>query len=1193
MRGRNEIVERILAGICRLSWKFKSSRLEDMKTIFGLKSLSPIALFLVLFSSSNAFVTWEGNIRVTPQPRRFTTRPMVRSIAAWGFDTLHCVYYDLTADSVFYRRSTNKGETWEAEKKFSRFNGSYPAINCQGNFVYISYSRGQEIIIQRSTNSGSDWGTKTISLSPNSPIGTAIGSSGNNLYLVAHYMEDLNNKIGLYRSTDNGANWLPRIELGSGKYPSISVWCDTIHLAYWNNNYIYYCCSPDGGTSWSSPVQLSSFLTFEHFPVIDCRLGRIGVVWSLKDGPGTVWFRGSTTSGTSWGSLTALPYPTTWGRNATVSIGGYSAHIVYQDSTPFGNYELFYRRTSDNGLTWSEVDRLTNTVPHSINPSLLVINDSLLRLVWAEKDSIYFKRGRYLSKNVGVIAITSPPMTIDSGDEYLPSCTVYNAGLITENYWVRMKIGNFYQESTWVANHIPNTKRTLTFPSYAKWPRGNHVLFCSTKLSGDMYAGNDTLRRSITVKVQDVGVRQIVSPPDSVGWGDKVSPRVRLKNYGNEIANFSAKMTIGSHYISQINQTLAGGEEKEFDFDDWVIDERGTLLATCSIFLPKDINPKNDTLSKRTQVGYGDVGVITILQPTAGVYDSLEARVVIPRAKVKNYGSSTISFPVRFTIGNNFYASLQFVSDLLPDGETEINFAPCTLIVRGCHIGKCSTELSGDIDRSNDCKKILGNICVRIIDVGPTEIVLPRDSIQKDTVFFPKVAVKNFGFPEANFSVFYKIIRGSNLIYSESLSIINLPALRETIVLFPPTNLSDTGIYSIRVETELSGDCHPENNILQGIFRVYIPTSPQLPPWTLVAHVPTEPDYKRVKDGGSMVATNDALFILKGNNTRSLYRFRPPGEIIFIDSVPLGEGNKKVKKGAGMTWDGANFLYLVKGGNTNEFWRFSLNPVSPEPVWLPLPPIYGDKGLKGGTGITYLNNYVYLLKGSKTQEFYAYNTNTGRWEILKGPPVVIPDGSCLTTDGNLIYLLVGKSNSFYIYDPGLNDWIAKETIPSLHPQSGRRKKVRPGSSLLYFKGNIYALKGGNTQEFWKYDLVGDRWIPLELVPREPLRKGIGSGACLSSLGDNIFLLKGNNTQEIWRYDGTGILLSENDKRVKKMVKNAPPTEKEDFVRIYNTLGNLIYQGPQRNSSLSLRPGIYFMESVKERRSCGKKLVIIK
>ncbi|MEO0132534.1 MAG: choice-of-anchor J domain-containing protein [candidate division WOR-3 bacterium] len=176
-------------------------------------------------------------------------------------------------------------------------------------------------------------------------------------------------------------------------------------------------------------------------------------------------------------------------------------------------------------------------------------------------------------------------------------------------------------------------------------------------------------------------------------------------------------------------------------------------------------------------------------------------------------------------------------------------------------------------------------------------------------------------------------------------------------------------------------------------------------------------------------------------------------------------------------------------------------------------------------------DYIYLLKGSdKNFEFWAYSISNDSWirksDAPRGPDnKQFKDGSCLVYDANnyRIYALKAqaKVNEFYYYDISGDSWSAYNFLPDLPlraPYSSKNTKVKNGA-LAIIDTIIYAIKGGGSTEFWSFNINQGRWVILESIPRKNSSKQSvpKAGASLVAGLGNIYLLKGNNTQEFWIY----------------------------------------------------------------------------
>ncbi len=303
-------------------------------------------------------------------------------------------------------------------------------------------------------------------------------------------------------------------------------------------------------------------------------------------------------------------------------------------------------------------------------------------------------------RDVGGITICSPPLFVDSGTRVVPSCSVYNYGNTTENYPVRTKIGDFYNETALVTNHQPGTKLYLTFPDWFAVQVGSHSVKCSTELSGDFHPENDDQEGTTTVGVLDCGVREIYEPTGIIDSSTIVIPRVLVKNFGNRAASFPVWMEIGNSYEDSVWTELPPRDSATVQFSPWLASPCDTFLVKSFTALSGDRNPTNDTSFTWVivQSPTHDVGVVEIISPI-GEIDSGE--ITIPRASVQNFGTVSEYFLVRFTIGD-FYTA-ETIAFLEVGGMDTVSFPEWLAQPTGLHLVKCTTALSGDNDPTNDC----------------------------------------------------------------------------------------------------------------------------------------------------------------------------------------------------------------------------------------------------------------------------------------------------------------------------------------------------------------------------------------------------------------------------------------------------------------------------------------------------------
>jgi hypothetical protein len=114
-----------------------------------------------------------------------------------------------------------------------------------------------------------------------------------------------------------------------------------------------------------------------------------------------------------------------------------------------------------------------------------------------------------------------------------------------------------------------------------------------------------------------------------------------------------------------------------------------------------------------------------------------------------------------------------------------------------------------------------------------------------------------------------------------------------------------------------------------------------------------------------------------------------------------------------------------------------------------------------------------------------------------------------------IYALKGaNTNEFWRYDLMTDTWTAMRDLPA----GLKNKRTKDGCYLTASESLVYATKGGNTREFYAYSPTRDTWTIKESLPWWPSEKGARNGTCMVYANGQVLLLKGNNTNEVWSYN---------------------------------------------------------------------------
>jgi len=408
-------------------------------------------------------------------------------------------------------------------------------------------------------------------------------------------------------------------------------------------------------------------------------------------------------------------------------------------------------------------------------------------------------------------------------------------------------------------------------------------------------------------------------------------------------------------------------------------------------------------------------------------------------------------------------------------------------------------------------------------DVGATAILQPVDTLRTGATVSPRAWVRNYSAVAATFPVWLYI----GNFYFDAQTVTDIAPYDSVLVEFTPWLVRDVGDHRVLCFTAMPGDNEPGNDSVVTMVTT-------VPAWELLAPMPysTVGRAREVKDGGALAFTEDSLvFALKGNNTVEFYKYNIDRDSWYVaETIPAygPSGRKKrVKRGARLAVDAGRHVYAVKGNNTDEFWRYS---VDGESSWVSMSPVPLGAGrkVKGGTGLSYVPsvNRMYFSKGSNTREFFAYDVAADSWsakaEVHPGPrDKKVKYGSCTVYDGdNTIYLLKASYQEFYAYSISADTWVTKPDMP--YSPYGRKYKVKKGAGMVFdpVSERIYAAKGGKSTEWWYFDVARDTWeqVVQDSIPMGPSGKPPYYGSAMTMGDGKTYFLKGNKTLEFWRYN---------------------------------------------------------------------------
>ena len=156
-----------------------------------------------------------------------------------------------------------------------------------------------------------------------------------------------------------------------------------------------YRRSIDGGLTWEDKRQLTSSPASKlHSSIFAVGLN-VYLAWmDYRDGNFEIYFNKSADGGITWGTDVRLSNNSAPSRMPAIAVSGTTIHVAWCDSTA-GNWEIYYKRSIDGGITWGEETRMTNDPAISSTPSLAV-SGSTVHLIFMDNrpgyNDTYYKR---------------------------------------------------------------------------------------------------------------------------------------------------------------------------------------------------------------------------------------------------------------------------------------------------------------------------------------------------------------------------------------------------------------------------------------------------------------------------------------------------------------------------------------------------------------------------------------------------------------------------------------------------------------------------------------------------------------------------------------------------------------------------------------------------------------------------------
>jgi len=217
-------------------------------------------------------------------------------------------------------------------------------------------------------------------------FGRSVAASAGRVHAVWWDEDATSAQVYYARSTDDGTTWAPILLSSAAKatVPTIAADGDTVLVA-WNQFdeatqfTVHARRSIDGGATWQPEQTLTTTGRSAMAPVAISE-GRAYVVWGETDDPNgspEIYVRRSLDAGATWEPPVKMSssynspswVPTVTAKGDLVLVGW----VDYQDA----NEEEYLRRSTDGGVTWGPITRMSNDGADSWAPSIAVSGNNV------------------------------------------------------------------------------------------------------------------------------------------------------------------------------------------------------------------------------------------------------------------------------------------------------------------------------------------------------------------------------------------------------------------------------------------------------------------------------------------------------------------------------------------------------------------------------------------------------------------------------------------------------------------------------------------------------------------------------------------------------------------------------------------------------------------------------------------------
>ena len=362
-----------------------------MVSFFGVLILSHLTFSWI----APKRLTWNAGQSYTPR------------IAAGPPGIIHVVWYDDSTgiEEIYKKHSLDAGNNWSALNRLTWMSGNSTLPEMAVDFTWGAHvvwqdnsSGNFEIYFKNSPDGIALWSSpKRLSWTSDFSISPVITvDSANIIHVFWSEKAPGNYEIMHKMSADLGTTWTPpqRLTWNSGDSQRCAVDTDSANGIYlvWDDDNpsqtdIFFKSSGNAGNNWTPMRRLTWSSGYSYSPSINFDINNIlHVVWhEYMNSNYEILYKNSTDLGITWSPPKRLTWNAGLSEKAKISSDGNGdVHLVWADDTP-GQYEVYYKTSTDSGTTWSAPIRLTWNGGDSFSPHASSDPTNNFHIIWEDQ----------------------------------------------------------------------------------------------------------------------------------------------------------------------------------------------------------------------------------------------------------------------------------------------------------------------------------------------------------------------------------------------------------------------------------------------------------------------------------------------------------------------------------------------------------------------------------------------------------------------------------------------------------------------------------------------------------------------------------------------------------------------------------------------------------------------------------------